>query len=62
MPTIIATQLQKDDVLLLPFGRTAKVLFAPQVGRLFVSFVTPFGKTRVEKFDEIQIEEREVKS
>jgi hypothetical protein len=45
---ISAHKLSKGDVILLPFGKQATVINDPKVGRTFVTYVTEFGKTRVD--------------
>lgn len=56
MRAVPAIQLKKDDVLLLPFGKTATIRNDPKVGRQFVSFLTEFGPTRLEKYQEVMVQ------
>jgi len=48
--------LKKGNKLLLPFGKEATVLDEPKVGRIYVSFRTEHGPTRVKLFDILNIE------
>jgi hypothetical protein len=49
-------ELRKEDVLLLPFNKTATVQEWPKIGRRFVSFKTENGKTRIGLYDEVHVE------
>jgi hypothetical protein len=49
-------KLEKGDVLLLPFGKTATIQNTPKVGRLYVHYRTEYGPTRVMRFDESYVE------
>jgi hypothetical protein len=44
---VLAENLKKGDVLLLPFARIATISTDPKVGRKFVSFRTEYGPTRL---------------
>lgn len=46
---IKATEFKKGMTFALPMGREATIRNHPFVGRLYVSFKTEHGKTRVEK-------------
>lgn len=54
--SIPAVQLKQGMVLALPAGRTATVQFPPAIGTKFVTFATEYGKTRVDRYDEVIIE------
>lgn len=50
-----AQHLVKGDVLELPMKKTATIVDDPHTGRLFTSFRTEYGKTRLEKNQEVMV-------
>jgi hypothetical protein len=56
MRLVKAEDLQQGMVLLLPMAKTATISNIPQVGTKFVSFSTEYGKTRVERGSEHQVD------
>lgn len=48
--------LKKGMKLLLPFGKEATISTEPKIGRLYVSFRTEHGPTRVKLFDILNVE------